>query len=309
MPRRPTGSTAEPQVPPSNPHADRMIAEELREAVKSIYGTRTVIVDRPFAEALLTYNTGNRPVIRRKVDRLSAQMRRGEFENTGEPIIVSAEGVLNDGQHRLLALVDADAVVDMDVRFGIPRKAFTKTDTGSSRTGGDVLSIRGITGGAAVAPAVRLLILYRRGLPDSVREFVSNSEVDEACTRWKGIETVGRQVAGFRFPKGVRSTPLLAAAYLASRTPAQERLAAWLETLATGLASGKSDPAYVLRERLMRGVDAPVGTRESLVERFAIMILSWNAFAEGHGMGQRELRWVASGKSAKPFPAVEGVRL
>ena len=286
-----------------------MTADELREAVAGFYGTKTLIIDRPFAETLLAYNTANRTISRRKVERLVGQMRSGEFENTGEPIIISAEGVLNDGQHRLLALVAADTVVDMDVRFGIPRKAFTKTDTGSSRTGGDVLSIRGIVGGAAVAPAVRLLILYRRGLPDSIREFVSNSEVDEAFTRWKGLETVGRQVTGFRFPKGVRSTPLLAAAYLASRSPAKDRLPAWLETLATGLASGKSDPAYLLRERLMRGVDAPVGTRESLVERFAIMILSWNAFAEGHGIGQRELRWSPSGKAAKPFPMIDGVRL
>jgi hypothetical protein len=286
-----------------------MTADELREAVAGFYGTKTLIIDRPFAAAVLAYNTGNRPVIRRKVERLVRQMRSGEFENTGEPIIVSAEGVLNDGQHRLMAVVEADAEVDIDVRFGIPRKAFTKTDTGSSRTGGDVLSIRGITGGAAIAPAVRLLILYKRGLPETVREFVSNAEVDEAFSRWKGIEAVGRQVAGFRFPKGVRSTPLLATAYLAYRTPAKDRLPAWLETLATGLAAGRSDPAYVLRERLMRGVDAPVGTRESLVERFAIMIVSWNAFAEGHGIGQRELRWSVSGKAAKPFPQVEGARL
>jgi hypothetical protein len=286
-----------------------MTADELREAVTGFYGTKTLVVDRPFAKAVLAYNTGNRPVIRRKVDRLAAQMKNGEFENTGEPIIVSAEGVLNDGQHRLMAVVEADAVVDMDVRFGIARKAFTKTDTGSSRTGGDVLSIRGITGGAAIAPAVRLLILYKRGLPETVREFISNSEIDESFGRWKGIETVGCQVAGHRFPRGVRSTPLLAAAYLASRTPAKDRLPAWLETLATGLAAGRSDPAYVLRERLMRGVDAPVGTRESLVERFAIMILSWNAFAEGRGIGQRELRWSASGKTVGPFPQVEGARL
>jgi hypothetical protein len=103
----------------------------------------------------------------------------------------------------------------------------------------------------------------------------------------------------------VRSTPLLATAYLASCSQAKERLPAWLETLATG----RSDPAYVLRERLMRGVDSPVGTQESLVERFAIMIVSWNAFAEGHGIGQRELRWSVSGKAAESFPQVEGARL
>lgn len=61
-------------------------------------------------------------------------MSSGEFENTGEPLILSSEGVLNNGQHRLLAVAEADAVVDMDVRFGIPRRAFTKTDIGAPRT-------------------------------------------------------------------------------------------------------------------------------------------------------------------------------
>jgi hypothetical protein len=296
-------------VPTLNPFATRLTEEELSEAVSSFYGTKTLVVDRPFAEALLSYNTANRGLSRRKIERLATQMKNGEFENTGEPVIISAEGILNDGQHRLFAVVESEATVDMDIRFGIARKAFSKTDTGSSRTGGDVLSIRGVTGGSSIAPAVRLLILYKRGLPEAIREFVSNAEVDESFGRWKGIEAVGRQMAGYNFPKGVRSTPLLATAYLGSRSPGKDRLAAWLETLATGLAAGKTDPAYILRERLMRGVDAPVGTRESLVERFALMILSWNAYSEGLGIGQRDLRWSASGKTAKPFPKVEGARL
>ncbi len=293
----------------ANPHAQRIAPDELKELVSGHYGTKTLLLGKEMAEALLGYNTANRSVSHRKVERLVQQMKSGEFENTGEPIIVSAEGVLNDGQHRLMALSQTDAEVEMDVRFGIARGAFTKTNTGTSRTGGDVLAIRGVVGGAAVAQAVRLLVLYDRGLPDSVRDFVSNAEIDDGYGRWKGIEAVGRQVAGYAFPRGIRSTPLLGTAYLASRSPGKGRLAPWLETLATGLAAGKSDPAYVLRERLMRGVEQAVGTRESMLARFAIMIMSWNAFAADRGMAARELRWTATGKTAVPFPIVDGARL
>lgn len=236
-------------------------------------------------------------------------MRTNTFENTGEPIILSREGVLNDGQHRLVALCEADVVVDLDVRFGIARKAFTKTTTGTSRSSSDVLAIRGVTGGTAIAPAVRLLILYRRGLPDSIREFVSNAEVDEGYQRWPGFEAVAKQIAGLGYPRGVRSTPLLTTAFLASRSQGKERLSDWLETLATGVGTGKGDPAYVLRERLMRGVDAAIGTRESLVERFALMVLSWNAYASGATMTGKVLRWSAVGRLAAPFPVLEDSRL
>ena len=265
--------------------------------------------DRPFAEKVLQLNTANRRVNARKLGQLVAQMKAGVFENTGEPIIIAAEGILNDGQHRLLAVVESDAVVDMDVRFGIPRKSFAKTDTGAGRTGGDVLAIRGIAGSASVALAIRLLILFRRGLPDSIREFVSNAEVSEAFDRWKGIEAVGKLVAGYNFPRGIRSTPLLATAFMASRSPSKERLSIWLETLATGLAAGKSDPAYLLRERLMRGIDAAVGTREGLLERFALMVISWNAFSAGMGLAARDFRWSGTSRAAQPFPKVEGARL
>jgi len=128
---------------PANPHAERISPDEFGRLVRGHYGTKTLIFDKAFAERVLEFNTANRRINRRKLDTLARQMRSGEFENTGEPIIVSAEGVLNNGQHRLWAVVEADAVVDMDVRFGIPRRVFSKTDTGTSRTGGDVLTIKG----------------------------------------------------------------------------------------------------------------------------------------------------------------------
>lgn len=294
---------------PANPHAERISPDEFGRLVRGHYGTKTLIFDKAFAERVLEFNTANRRINRRKLDTLARQMRSGEFENTGEPIIVSAEGVLNNGQHRLWAVVEADAVVDMDVRFGIPRRVFSKTDTGTSRTGGDVLTIKGAAYGPQAASAVRLLILYRRGLPEAIREFVSNDEIARAFDRWKDIGDAVATVQGFSFPKSVRSTPLYATAYLALRSPGRDRLQGWLYTLATGLDASRDNPAYQLRERLMRGVEAPIGTREGLLERFALMIKSWNLWQAGETVPMREFRWRAEGKGAEPFPKVEGARL
>ncbi len=307
MSRRPI--TSETVSDDHNPHAQKLDVAELKELVSSFYGTKVLLVGKALAEALLEFNTANRTLNRRKIERLVAQMQAGAFENTGEPVILSREGVLNDGQHRLIALTQADVAVDMDVRFGIARKAFTKTNTGTARTSSDVLTIRGVSGGTAIAPAVRLLVLYARGLPESIREFVDNSEVHDAFQRWSGLEAVAKQLAAFKFPRGVRSTPLLTTAYLASRSAGKERLAEWLETLATGVGKGRSDPAYILRERLMAGVDAAIGTRESLVERLALMIISWNAYATASGMTVKNLRWTPAGKTAMPFPQVESAHL
>jgi hypothetical protein len=76
---------------------------------RGFYGIKTLIFDRSVAEMVLTFNTGNRRVNRQKLQVLTDQLRSGEFENTGEPIIMSAERILNNGQHRLLAVAEADA--------------------------------------------------------------------------------------------------------------------------------------------------------------------------------------------------------
>ena len=110
----------------TNPHAEWLEREGFLKLVQGYYGTKTLMFDRPFAEIVLEMNTGNRRVNRRKLDQLVRQMRSGEFENTGEPVILSEDGILNNGQHRLLAVVEADAVLDMDVRFGIPGKPFLR---------------------------------------------------------------------------------------------------------------------------------------------------------------------------------------
>lgn len=305
------GAARRASTPPpvTNPHAVWVDPGSLSELVSGFYGTKTLMFDRALAESMLEMNTGNRRVNRRKVEQLVKQMQSGEFENTGEPIIISAEGVINNGQHRLLAVVEADAVLDMDVRFGIPRKAFSKTDTGTSRSGADVLTIKGVGSGGQVASAVRLLILYRRGLPGSIREFVSNDEVAQAFDGWNDIEDAVARVNKYAFPKSVKSTPLYAVAFMASRSPAKGKLDAWLDAVATGLEVSRDNPAYQLRERLMRGIDAPIGTREGQLERFALIIKSWNLWAKGETVTKREFRWTAEGRNAEAFPAVASAKL
>ncbi len=263
--------------------------------------------DADLARAVLEeFNSGNRRVNQRKVTQLAAQMTSGEFENTGEPLIISAEGVLNNGQHRLFALVEADATVDMDVRFGIPRRAFSKTDTGTARNAADVLTIKGVPHGADIARSVRLLVLYNRGLPESVRSFVTNDEVGRAFDQWKDITEVAERVSQHAIPRAVRGAALLTTAYLASRSPGSAKLDAWLEILATGLGAARDNPAYVARERILRATEAPSGTRELLLERLALLVNSWNFYSEKRTATVRKLAWKPGGRT---FPAVQGADL
>lgn len=287
--------------------AERLTPTDIATFVKDFVGTKTLVVDRHVAEALLAYNTANRRVNRRKLDVLVEQIAAGEFVNTGEPIIVSSSGILNDGQHRLTAVLEADATVEMDVRFGVPREYHVKTDTGASRTPADVLSIKGVKSGSQVAATLRLLLLYERGLPDHIRTFISNAEVSAAHERWPDIEDIVALVGSFEWPKGAKSTSLLATAFLASRSPQKAKLQPWLDAVSSGTGLTRTDPAYVLREKLIAGVSA--ATREGLLERLALQILGWNLWVKGEQTSKRDLKWSAAGKGAEPFPKLNGARL
>ena len=282
---------------------------ELDKLIGRFNGLKTMIVDTAAARRLLATNTGNRHISQRRVAQFAAQMRSGHFENTGEPIIVSDEGILNDGQHRLHAVVAADAAVEMDIRFGIPRRAFVNTDTGAARSSADVLSIRGVAGASQIAMALRLLIAYERGLPEHLRDYITNEEVSRAYDRWPEIEDAVAKVQVYRFPPQIRSTPLYATTFLAMRAPRAARVDEWLHMLATGLEAHREHPAYVLRERLLRGVGADLGTRERQLLRFALMIKSWNMFRHDEEVPMREFRWSNTGRDPEPFPRVTGARL
>lgn len=55
-----------------NPHAERFSRDEFDRLVKGFYGTKTLVCDRPFAEAILCNNTGNRRVNLGKLDVLAS---------------------------------------------------------------------------------------------------------------------------------------------------------------------------------------------------------------------------------------------
>jgi hypothetical protein len=303
----PGSSVGEPQN--ENGHGDSTTHAELDSLIGKFSGMKTMLIDAAAAQRLLATNTGNRRINARRVANFARQMKSGHFENTGEPIIISSEGILNDGQHRLLSVIEAGVSIEMDIRFGIPRKAFVKTDTGAARGAADVLSIRQIPNAAQLATTIRLLLAYERGLPEHLRDPITNDEINRGFDRWPDIVDAASKIHVNRFPPQIRSTPLYATTFLAMRAPKAQMIDEWLNILATGLDTQRENPAYQLREKLVRGVGAELDSRERQLLRFALMIKSWNLFRSSETVPMREFRWSAVGRDPESFPKVTGARL
>lgn len=80
---------------------------------------------------------------------------------TPQTVSVATDGTLLDGQHRLMAIVQAGMAVELMLATDCPAECFSAIDTGQARSPGDILNIEGATCYSNVAAIIRLAHLYQ----------------------------------------------------------------------------------------------------------------------------------------------------
>lgn len=119
--------------------------------MNTILGTRTdkkpayfEIITPQVAKVILNNNAGNRVISDKRVLEYVNKMKSGLYkEGTAEPLKISKQGRLLDGQHRLTALIKANLNVEFLVARDLDEKIFDVLDTGKNRGASDVLAMIG----------------------------------------------------------------------------------------------------------------------------------------------------------------------
>lgn len=286
---------------------------QLREIITQQHnGSREYWITPELARWLLELNTGNRRVSRKRVERYKHIIESGLWINTGEPFIVSDEGILNEGQHRLTAIVEAGIAVPCDIRFGIARKAFEATGTGATRTVGDVISIgHGDSHSSSIAAGARLLRMYQLGLPTSQSAITVSQEIVHASERWHDDLVYASKLAtklavdhGLRF----RNAAVTAFIVMAQRQKNRATVEEFLQIAASGLTNDPNNPARRIYERMRREAGEQRGGRgpyDITIERLAVFIKAWQAWLKNEKVSANALRL----RAGEPFPVMEGVTL
>lgn len=102
--------------------------------------TEIVNVTPKLAAKYLQRNTANRPIRRTVVDGIKDSFMRGEYIPSHQGIAFSSDGILLDGQHRLIAISELDSgSFPMLVSSGIDPVAFKVMDVGLKRSAADAL--------------------------------------------------------------------------------------------------------------------------------------------------------------------------
>ncbi len=119
-----------------------------------------VYVTPKIAKEYLKRNLINRKQSNRTVKFLVDQMKKGLFLENGESIVFDENGNLNDGQHRLQAIIESGKSYYLVVVTGVKPKTMATYDTGKNRSAADVLSLNGYNSSTRLATFIRLIDKY-----------------------------------------------------------------------------------------------------------------------------------------------------
>jgi hypothetical protein len=271
----------------------------LRRGAAEVF-TVTVNMTPDLAGRLLARNENNRTLrivgASRTVEAYARAMIRGEWLLNGESIIVSREGLLNDGQHRLEAVIKSGVGVPMQITFGVERDSRHTVDQGAARSPGDILVMYGERNAHQLAHALQFLWVYDGhrifGYRPSTDELLATLEANPGIR--DAVRAVGHLVTEFRGSAGY-----LAGAHLVCSRVDAGLAARFLERVSTGLGIAETgSPIFRLRKRLQDHL----AKRDNVpaIEQAALYIKAFNAVRQRRNV--RNLVWRRNGDAAEDFP-------
>ncbi len=136
-----------------------------------------VYVTPKIAKDYLKGNKINRKKSDKHIRFLTSQMKNGFFIENGESIVFDEYGNLNDGQHRLYAIISSGKSYYMVVVKGVKSQTIATYDTGKNRSAADVLSINGYSQAGKISAIIRNIDKY------AVRK--SKSAISSSFNRWE----------------------------------------------------------------------------------------------------------------------------
>jgi hypothetical protein len=233
------------------------------------------------ARQYLDSNRENRTIRKARVESYAEQMKRGQWQITGDPVRFDPQGRLLDGQHRLLALIASGLKhLEMVVIRDVPTESFKVLDSGLGRSYGDALG-SDVHGAVQVAAACRLLYCVELGGdPRNNRDMAVITRTDAAdyfrIHEPVMVTAVKRADAVYRHFAGGNKTALCGLIVLGWQAD-DALMNEFLESLVTGANLGLGDPRLALRNWLSND-----RTLRNAGTHLALYIKAWNDWLNGN---------------------------
>jgi hypothetical protein len=224
----------------------------------------------------LRQNTRNRNIRARAVNDYARDMKAGQWRLNGEAIKFAADGTLLDGQHRLLAVIEADVAIPLMVVTGLANETQETMDAGAKRTTADAFHLRGETNATVLAAILKRVWMWDEGDHKFARNYTpTTAECAALLVKhpeiYRSVEISVRVHQTFRYiPKSAIGT----SHHLLSRVDVDE--AVWFfARLGDGAELPAGHPVLTLRNRVM----SERADRRAIPDYryMAYLIRAWNA--------------------------------
>jgi len=253
---------------------------------------KTVMIEKigkQEALSILSNNTINRTIARANVEFIKKEMEGGKFKNNGATIVISDNGVLLDGQHRLTAISELDFSFEMIVVRGLDSEIFTTIDTGRNRNAGDVLSSKKYKYSNHLASACkRILSGFNANRKtgdigalkysnDEILSFYTNNKINldenvEFCSHLYNTET-----------KVITVSVATAMLYLLS-IENENKARSFIRELFTGSKEFDSISAQTLRKKILNSKIDGITLDDSHLR--AMFIIAFRAYKDGRDLSK-----------------------
>jgi len=258
--------------------ASNRFEENIKKSVNAPFSAIMTITPED-ARKILGNNPDNRTINHTLVKTIANDISFGMWSLNGESIIISKDGELNDGQHRLLAVILANHPIETNVFFGAERKSRMTVDMGKPRTVANLLSMDNIPNYNHASAIARLYYQYKcnrfqdggsfvAATKQIIRQeyFDNREKIDDA------IKIVGHQ----KFSNLIGATPICTS-YIAIGNVNTTHLEEFYFKLISGENIKSGNPILKAREHLidMKSKKATAPQRMEVIFRY------WNAWRRG----------------------------
>jgi hypothetical protein len=258
------------------------------------------LITPDIARKYLAMAAPNRKVRPGVVTRYVADMEAGKWSYTGDPIRFDVDGELFDGQHRLLACIEADVSFRSLVVRGLPKEVMKYTDVGARRSLGDVLKLQGETEINALGAAIVTGWRWEQGvvtdtsvfptISESLSWLEANPEIRQGTQRMKFSVMLPMRISVG--PAGAFGMRLLTSGY------DQQAVDRFLDGLRKGVNMSETDPRFAMRRWAMNMVERKASMGKPPPYYYlALLIKTWNFWSEG-----RQVKHIVWKPTLEDFP-------
>jgi hypothetical protein len=238
-----------------------------------------VMITVEVALYMLGFNTHNRPFHAATIEKYVALIKDSEWMLTFESIAFSYNGILINGQHRLMAIIRAGVPVPLTVWFGCEPEEFQVIDIPDVRTPADMGVLSGLDHATSRSTLARYVLRFERRVRSSPSVKVHHKMLEMAKEDLYPALRAGHRIYHHRII--TRAAGVLAYYWIEKNTKQPDKLPTYWEEITTGALLPQGAIALRFREWLRTGF--PSGySQDRAFKEAAFTVLVWNTWLKGN---------------------------